>query len=176
MTDARKEFPDSWFAKAKLSAHRDPACNYFGVDASQPLSEWRRKGWIHPDDPRGWFPWYCRYYMGRRLPDEDRRQIARWRAVRRHVAQLRRNCDPGDFDCRRRQRQALLTGLTTAAGFERKPRRSMSAPKRSPCVTSLPVTDVALQNSAPKCGNHGRDYVFPHWGSMLDSTIERKAQ
>ena len=108
MTDARKEFPDSWFAKAKLSANRDPACNYFGVDASQPLSEWRRKGWIQRDDPRGWFQWYCRYYMGRRLPDEDRRQIARWKAVRRHVAQLRRNCDPGDFDCRRRQRQALL--------------------------------------------------------------------
>lgn len=108
MTDTRKEFPESWFARAKLSARRDPACNYFGVDASQALSEWLRKGWIHPDDPRGWFQWYCRYYMGRRLPEEDRRQIARWKAIRRHVAQLRRNCDPGDFDCRRRQRQALL--------------------------------------------------------------------
>ena len=109
MTDCRKEFPASWFAKAKLSTKgRDPELNYFRVDASQPLSEWRRKGWIHDDDPRGWFQWYCRYYRGRRLPEEDRRQIGRWRAFRRHLAQIRANCEPGDFSCRRRQRQALL--------------------------------------------------------------------
>jgi hypothetical protein len=55
MTDCRREFPKSWFAGAKLSPRgRDRACNFFGVDASQPLSEWKRKGWIHPDDPRGW--------------------------------------------------------------------------------------------------------------------------
>jgi hypothetical protein len=72
MTDARKEFPNSWFAGAKLAHdHRDCALNFFGVDASQPLSIWRNKGWIHPDDPRGWFQWYCRYHMGRRLSAED---------------------------------------------------------------------------------------------------------
>ena len=65
LTDCRKEFPASWFARAKLSpSGRDCALNYFGVDASQPLSVWRKKGWIHPDDPRGWFQWYCRYYHG----------------------------------------------------------------------------------------------------------------
>ena len=109
MTDGRKEFPASWFQRAKLSpARRDCSLNYFRVEASQPLSEWRRKGWIHPDDPRGWFQWYCRYYLGRRLPDEDRRQVKRWKAIRRHVAQLRSNCEPGDLSCRPRQRQALL--------------------------------------------------------------------
>ena len=109
MTDARDEFPASWFAKAKLSPLRvDPALNYFGVAASQPLSVWRDKGWIHPDDPRGWFQWYCRYYMGRRMAAEDRRQIGRWKAMRRHVAQIRRGCEPGDIFCRPRQRQALL--------------------------------------------------------------------
>jgi hypothetical protein len=109
MTDSRAEFPKSWFARAKLSPRgRDCALNFFGVDASQPLSVWRDKGWIHPDDPRGWFQWYCRYYMGRRMPDEDRRQIKRWKAIRRHVAQVRNNCEPGDIFCRRRQRQALL--------------------------------------------------------------------
>ena len=109
LTDCRKEFPPSWFTRAKLSpARRDCSLNYFGVDASQPLSVWRQKGWIHPDDPRGWFQWYCRYYRGRRLPDEDARQIKRWKAIRRHVAQVRAHCAQLDLDCRRRQRQALL--------------------------------------------------------------------
>jgi hypothetical protein len=109
MTDCRREFPKSWFAGAKLSPEgRDRRCNFFGVNASQPLSEWKRKGWIHSDDPRGWFQWYCRYYMGRRMPDEDRRQIKRWKAIRRHVRQVQKYCEPGDLLCRRRQRQALL--------------------------------------------------------------------
>jgi len=109
MTDCRKEFPASWFKAAKLATGgRDCSLNFFGVDASQPLSVWRKKGWIHPDDPRGWFQWYCRYYSGRRMPDEDRRQIARWKAIRRHVRQIQKNCEPGDLLCRKRQRQALL--------------------------------------------------------------------
>jgi hypothetical protein len=109
MTDCRREFPRSWFDGAKLSPKgRDKALNFFGVDASQPLSEWRRKGWIYGDDPRGWFQWYCRYYMGRRLPGEDDRQIKRWEAIRRHVRQIEKNCEKGDIHCRRRQRQAVL--------------------------------------------------------------------
>jgi hypothetical protein len=109
MTDTQNEFPKSWFKDAKISTtSRDCSLNYFGVDASCPLSEWQRKGWIHPDDPRGWFQWYCRYYMGRRLPEEDKRQIKRWKALRRHIAQVRTNCAPGDLLCRPRQRQALL--------------------------------------------------------------------
>lgn len=108
MTDCRAEFPESWFAKAKLCHERhDPALNFFGVNASQPLRYWKEKGWIYPDDPRGWFQWYCRYYMGRRCPD-DERQIRRWKAMYRHVAQIRAHCAPGDWSCRRRQRQALL--------------------------------------------------------------------
>ncbi len=108
MTDCRKEFPKEWFTNAKLSPKKsDPTINYFGVSASQPLGEWRRKGWIHPDDPRGWFQWYCRYYMGRRHPD-DERQIRRWVAIRRHISQIKQNCMPYDETCRRRQRQALL--------------------------------------------------------------------
>ncbi len=109
MTDSRDEFPRSWFTGARLAqGARDCSLNFFRVDASQPLSVWREKGWIHPDDPRGWFQWYCRYYMGRRMPDEDRRQIGRWKAMRRHIRQVERNCEPGDLTCRPRQRQALL--------------------------------------------------------------------
>src|SRR6478735_7539184 len=109
MSDCRNEFPASWFARAKLSPEcRDCSLNYFGVSASQPLSVWRKKGWIHPDDPRGWFQWYCRYYVGRRIPEEDARQIRRWNAMRRHVAQIERHCECGDQTCRKRQRQALL--------------------------------------------------------------------
>jgi hypothetical protein len=109
MTDCHEEFPASWFARAKLSPSiRDCSLNYFGVDASQSLSIWRRNGWLHPDDPRGWFQWYCRYYLGRRASEEDARQIGRWKAMRRHVAQIKRHCEPCDPMCRPRQRQALL--------------------------------------------------------------------
>jgi len=108
LTDCRAEFPASWFANARLCHERhDPALNFFGVNASQPLAVWRKKGWIYREDPRGWFQWYCRYYLGRRCPD-DERQIRRWSALRRHVAQLRGACRPGDLSCRPRQRQALL--------------------------------------------------------------------
>jgi len=108
MTDCREEFPSDWFEKARLcSTHHDPDLNYFGVNASQPLEEWRRKGWIYEEDPRGWFHWYCRYYMGRRCVD-DERQIKRWRAISRHISQIRKNCERGDLDCRRKQRQAVL--------------------------------------------------------------------
>lgn len=108
MTDCAAEFPPEWFEKAKLCPERpDPDLNFFGVNASQPLAVWRAKGWIYPEDPRGWFQWYCRYYLGRRCPD-DERQIRRWHAMRRHLAQIRKHCRRGDFTCRRKQRQALL--------------------------------------------------------------------
>jgi hypothetical protein len=108
MTDCRGEFPEDWFDGARLCPDRhDAQLNFFGVNASKPLSYWREKGWIYPEDPRGWFQWYCRYFMGRRCPD-DARQIKRWRAMERHLAQLRKHCRPGDLNCRRRQRQALL--------------------------------------------------------------------
>lgn len=108
MTDCRDEFPEQWFKRAKLSPRgHDASLNFFQVKASKPLSYWREKGWIHEDDPRGWFQWYCRYYLGRRHED-DQRQIARWKAMNRHIAQIRRNCMKGDLLCRPRQRQAVL--------------------------------------------------------------------
>ncbi len=109
MTDCKKEFPKSWFVDAKLSSEkRDSKLNFFKINASQPLSVWRQKGWIYKDDPRGWFQWYCRYYLGRRIPEEDLRQIRRWKAMRRHIAQVQNNCRLGDYSCHRKQRQALL--------------------------------------------------------------------
>jgi len=108
MTDCTKEFPADWFVKAKLchESHRADL-NFFLINASKPLWYWKAKGWIYPEDPRGWFQWYCRYYRGRRCPD-DARQIKRWKAMTRHIAQVRKNCAPGDLVCRRKQRQALL--------------------------------------------------------------------
>lgn len=109
MTDCVAEFPANWFDGAKLSPQRhEPTLNFFGVRASQKLSVWRKKGWIYPEDPRGWFQWYCRYYSGRRIADEDDRQIRRWLAIRRHIAQLQKHCRKGDLGCQPRRRQALL--------------------------------------------------------------------
>jgi hypothetical protein len=108
MTDCTKEFPSEWFSNTKLCPKRhEPSLNLFGVIASQSLREWRNKGWIYEEDPRGWFQWYCRYYIGRRCIDDDR-QIKRWRAMRRHVAQIKNNCWQGDLNCHPKQRQALL--------------------------------------------------------------------
>lgn len=113
MRDCRNEFPEEWFTKAKLHPEglpgHDKSLNFFKVDASQPLSVWKKKGWIYEDDPRGWFQWYCRYYMGRRIPEEDERQVKRWKAMRRHVVQIKMHCrGDGNFSCRPKQRQALL--------------------------------------------------------------------
>jgi hypothetical protein len=108
LNDCQSEFPNDWFLNAKLSDTKDDKLNFFSVGASQPLSEWVKKGWIHPQDPRGWFQWYCRYFIGRRTPEEDQRQIKRWRSFRRHAGAVKKYCEPYDFQCRKKQRQALL--------------------------------------------------------------------
>jgi len=112
MRDCVNEFPKDWFTGANLAPKNTDkhlaGLNYFGVNASQPLSVWIKKGWIYKDDPRGWFQWYCRYYMGRRIPKEDEKQIKRWRAINRHIAQVVKNCRAGDLACRPKQRQAIL--------------------------------------------------------------------
>jgi hypothetical protein len=109
MRDCRAEFPRDWFTRAKLApTTANPQLNYFGVQASQPLSVWKKRGWIEPVDPRGWFQWYCRYYLGRRIPGYDEWQIKRWKAIQRHIRQIQIHCRRGDLSCRRRQRQAVL--------------------------------------------------------------------
>lgn len=113
MRDCQKEFPKSWFKNAKFHPEgipgHSPKLNFFKADASQPLYVWREKGWINEHhDPRGWFQWYCRYYMGRRLPEEDKKQIKKWKAIKRHITQIKKNCKKGDLSCRPRQRQAVL--------------------------------------------------------------------
>lgn len=104
------DLPKSWFAKATLSSDntKQKQYNLFRVSASQPLKVWKEKCWMYKDDPHGWFQWYCRYYMGRRIPEEDARQIKRWRAIKRHITQIQKNCRKGDIHCRPRQRQAVL--------------------------------------------------------------------
>jgi len=108
LNDCTDEFPPDWYANARLSDKPDIECNYFGIKSRQPLDVWRQKRWIYGPDPRGWFQWYCRYFMGRRLADVDAKQIKRWRSFARHAGQISANCEPNDIFCRRRQRQALL--------------------------------------------------------------------
>ena len=109
MTDCKDEFPSSWFVHAKISpSFKDISLNYFKVDASLPLKAWVDKGWVYEEDPRGWFQWYCRYFVGRRIESEDLRQIKRWKAMKRHRGAVRKNCTDNDLGCRKKQRQALL--------------------------------------------------------------------
>lgn len=109
LNDCQNEFPSFWFEKAKISLNKaDEKFNYFKVKSRQSLIEWQSKGWILEPDVRGWFQWYCRYYMGRRLEVIDKIQIKRWKAFKRHKAQIEKNCWIGDLNCRVKQRQALL--------------------------------------------------------------------
>jgi hypothetical protein len=102
------EFPADWFQGVTLTDKAKKELNFFNINASQPLKVWQQKGWIYPEDPHGWFLWYCRYYQGRRIDHEDARQVRRWKNMCRHVSQVTNNCQPGDLSCRPRQRQALL--------------------------------------------------------------------
>jgi len=104
-----KEFPKDWFKKAKLSKTFDISMNRFKIAAGQSRKEWMDKGWIFKEDPLGWFQWYCRFKVGRRIPHIDKIQIKRWKAFgSRHIPAIKKNCDEGDIQCRRRQRQAVL--------------------------------------------------------------------
>ena len=108
MRDCVAEFPKSWFTHAKLAENKpEPKLNYFGVRASQPLSVWREKGWIHPI-PRDGFSGTVGTTSGMLRHGRCARQIKRWKAIRRHIGQLVKHCERGDMSCRRRQRQALL--------------------------------------------------------------------
>ncbi|MCK7489432.1 MAG: hypothetical protein MZU79_03725 [Anaerotruncus sp.] len=118
MTDCRSEFPSSWFAQAKLCSDRhDPKLNCFGVNASKPLSYWISKGWIYSEDPRGWFQWYCRYYLGRRCPD-DERQIKRWKAMQDTSLNCARIVRPATFTAGANSVRRFCTGLMIAVKCE----------------------------------------------------------
>jgi len=103
-----KEYPKSWFIKAKISKNFDVSINRFSVKSGLSRKEWLEKGWIFKEDPLGWFQWYCRFKNGRRIRYIDEIQIKRWKAFKRHVAAIKKNCEPGDIHCRRKQRQAIL--------------------------------------------------------------------
>ena len=104
-----KEFPKSWFTKAKLSKTFDVNLNRFKIESGLSRKEWINKGWIFKEDPLGWFQWYCRFSLGRRIDRVDQFQIKRWKAFGpRHIGGIKANCEEGDIYCRPRQRQALL--------------------------------------------------------------------
>ena len=103
-----KEYPKSWFKKAKISKSFDVNLNRFKIKSGLSREEWNKKGWIFKEDPLGWFQWYCRFSMGRRIPKIDVIQIKRWKNFTRQVVAIKKNCDPSDLSCRKRQRQAIL--------------------------------------------------------------------
>ena len=109
INDCRNEFPKDWYINAKISLNEPNIdCNYFKIKSRQSLNIWRENGWILEPDVRGWFQWYCRYFMGRRIEKIDEIQIQRWKSFKRHKAQIEYNCMMHDIECRKKQRQALL--------------------------------------------------------------------
>tara|TARA_B100000029_G_scaffold18569_1_gene18712 strand:- start:100 stop:561 length:462 start_codon:yes stop_codon:yes gene_type:complete len=103
-----KEYPKSWFANAKISKSFDVKLNRFKVRSGLSRKHWIEKGWIFKEDPLGWFQWYCRFSNGRRIPHIDEIQIKRWKNFKRHVSAIKKNCEPIDLNCRKKQRQAIL--------------------------------------------------------------------
>ena len=103
-----KEYPKDWFKNVKISKNFDVKINRFKVKSGLSREEWLEKGWIFKEDPLGWFQWYCRFSNGRRIPYVDEIQIKRWKNFKRHVMAIKKNCDPGNLSCRRKQRQAIL--------------------------------------------------------------------
>ena len=107
--DTIKEYPKIWFTKVKLSKSFDVELNYFQIRAGLSLKDWKQKGWIMNEDPRGWFQWYCRFSIGRRIPAIDKIQIGRWKTFGpRHIGAIKKNCPKKFYSCRKKQRQALL--------------------------------------------------------------------
>ena len=84
IADDYKELPLSWISgldveKFLSSPEYNSEVNKYKVSSGQTIEEWEAAGWInHTYDVRGWFQWYCRFFMGRRCED-DERQISRWR-------------------------------------------------------------------------------------------------
>lgn len=116
--------PSHWYKLNKVLGkddEPDPSINAFGVKSRQSLSVWKENKWIKTDK-NGWFEWYCKYFLGRRLGDEDKWQINRWRSfVARHQGQIDKSADKNNLKKRTKQRQGLLQwGWDSQSSFDQK--------------------------------------------------------
>lgn len=104
------ELPIDWFHGVTLSELPDKTLNYYGVLAGKDYQWWAERDLLHPQDPMGWFQWYCRYSLGRRTRDDGRQlgRQARFRA--RHLAALVGHPTP-------RRAQALLQWAVDARRY-----------------------------------------------------------
>jgi hypothetical protein len=117
LNDDVVEYPVEWFINAikknKLSPeNKDCKINRFKVASRMSLQQWIKNGWIVGKDDKGWFQWWCRYYIGLRRPTIDEKQIKRWLAYKRHWSQLKKHISKSrkykDPTFRAKQRQSLL--------------------------------------------------------------------
>lgn len=85
-SDQHKKYPFLRDIPASISTKKwtnyNTSVNKYGVKVGQTLEQWEASGWIKPYDPYGHFQWYCEFYNGRRIPEEDNRQIRRWNGIR----------------------------------------------------------------------------------------------
>ena len=88
--------------------------NHFQVDDIMALRDWMDEedsdeNSFDQEDPRGFIQWYFRFYIGRRIPDIDRKQILRWQKFgKRFLPSLKNSCKEKDMKCKPKLRQSLI--------------------------------------------------------------------
>ncbi|GAA99042.1 uncharacterized protein L969DRAFT_606417 [Mixia osmundae IAM 14324] len=84
--DDWSDLPRSWFEglehqKYLTNPEYDVEVCCFKSKVGQTYEAWEDQGWIkYEHDVRGWFQWYCRFFLGRRCED-DERQMSRWKGI-----------------------------------------------------------------------------------------------
>lgn len=128
----------------KRGDKKDPKKNHFGVSSREKLWQWKKRNKIFTDKC-GWIEWYFLYHSGRRLGDEDQKQIKRWRSfVARHQGQITKSGQIKDLTKRTKQRQGLLQwGWDSTVKFdeEQVKRNAKRVAKSAGAVIEEPSTE-----------------------------------